>query len=287
MLLNPSSTPISTRFSIHCDHSNQPVSTSPSFPPDTKSFLYYFTPPEKPRIAGELRIRIVSSDDPASFESGSDLLLRDGRLWLRPLYFLSKIHISVYEKLREERLVPDDLDTALSTLPSKYPTSCRSQLLYTLNDTFIIDLGSFSTILFVITEQGVATLPLRGQILDGRRNGGTHFRGAYAPYKGAYTDHHLSILLYWLFVGSALVRFEKSTLPAHKGTRTVVLRFLKIITPVKCVIPNYDGYICCPKEGELHRRSRMLLKMDNSVWNVNIDKSNNAMIRAFRLLWDA
>jgi hypothetical protein len=29
-----------------------------------------------------------------------------------------------------------------------------------------------------------------------------------------------------------------------------VLRLLKIITPVKCVIPLYDGYICCPKEAD-------------------------------------
>ena len=47
------------------------------------------------------------------------------------------------------------------------------------------------------------------------------------------------------FVVSALVRFEHSTCPDHIGTRTVVLRFLKIITSVKCV----DGFICYPKEG--------------------------------------
>src|ERR1700734_2418555 len=77
------------------------------------------------------------------------------------------------------------------------------------------------------------------------------------------------------FEGSALVRFERSTLPDHKGTRTLVLRFLKIITPVKCVVPLYDGYIRCPKEGELHWRSS---KMDQLAWSVNIDKSKNAMI---------
>ena len=62
------------------------------------------------------------------------------------------------------------------------------------------------------------------------------------------------------FIGSALVRFERSTLPEHEGARTVVLRFLKIITPVKCVIPLYDGYISCPKEGELHQRRRQTKK---------------------------
>ena len=86
------------------------------------------------------------------------------------------------------------------------------------------------------------------------------------------------------FVGSALARFERSTLQEHNGSRSVVLRFLKIITPVKCVIPLYDGYICCPKEGELHRRSYP--KSDESVWSVNIDKSKGAIIRGLQLLWD-
>jgi hypothetical protein len=89
------------------------------------------------------------------------------------------------------------------------------------------------------------------------------------------------------FLGGALARFERSTLPDHKDTRTVVLRFLKIITPVKCVMPLYDGYICRPEEGELYRRSRSPFKVDQSVWRVNIDKSADLIrIRGLRLLWD-
>jgi hypothetical protein len=34
-----------------------------------------------------------------------------------------------------------------------------------------------------------------------------------------------------------LARFKRSTLPEHKGTRIVVLRFLKIITPEGCLSP--------------------------------------------------
>jgi len=82
-----------------------------------------------------------------------------------------------------------------------------------------------------------------------------------------------------------LVRFERSTLPDHEGTRTVVLRFLKIITPVKCVIPHYDGYIMPPKEGELHQRTP-IVKSNPPVWSLNIDKKG-AMGLALRLLWDA
>ena len=84
------------------------------------------------------------------------------------------------------------------------------------------------------------------------------------------------------FVGSALARFERSTFPEHVGTRTIVLRFLKIITPVKCVMPLDDGYLCCPKEGELLRK---VLKDIQQVWSLNIDKSVNK--QSFQLLWDA
>ena len=103
-----------------------------------------------------------------------------------------------------------------------------------------------------------------------------------------YTNHHLSIDGYNnKFVGSALVRFERSTLPEHKGTRTVVLRFLKIITPVKCVIPFHDSHIVSPEEGELYRRRRVGKPIDllnPPVWSVNIDKS--VTFRSFQLLWD-
>jgi hypothetical protein len=92
-----------------------------AYPLDTKAFLYYFMSPEKLPITGELRLRVASSDDPASFESGSDLLRTNGWPWSRPIYLLSKYYLPLYKKLREERLVPDDLDAVLSTLPSTIP----------------------------------------------------------------------------------------------------------------------------------------------------------------------
>ena len=154
-------------------------------PPNTKAFLYYYLSPEKPCIAGELRLRVTSSDDPASFENGSDLLRYNGQPWLRPLYVLPEFYIPLYEKLREEQLVPDDLDRALSTLPlPKETLRCNwSHRLYTLNDTFIVDFGGCrcGPIFHVISELGVEKLPFGGMFFDGRAccNG--------SPYTGAYT----------------------------------------------------------------------------------------------------
>ena len=152
-------------------------------PPDTNAFLYYFTPPEKPRIAGELRFRVVSSvNDPASFERGSDLLKLNGQPWSRPLYVLSRYCIPLYKKLREERLVPDELDAVLSTFSLRNPDR-RGQLLYTLNDTFIVDFGCRERYLPILTEQGLETIQLLGAFAQGHPT-------RSMPYTGAYANHH-------------------------------------------------------------------------------------------------
>ena len=155
-----------------------------------KAFLYYSIPPGKPRIGGELRLRVTSSNDAASFESGSDLLGPNGRPWSRPLYYLSKFNSPLYEKLREDLLIPNDLDTVLAALPSK---KFWSRLLYTLNDTFIVDFSTIKSTFLAVTEQGVERLVLYDVFGDNRRG----MRRNYRPYTGAYsTSHHLSILIY-------------------------------------------------------------------------------------------
>ena len=213
-----------------------------AYPPDTKAFLYYTVPSERPRIAGELRLRVTSSDDPASFASGSDLLQINGQPWSRPLIVI-KIFLSHYAKLREDGLVPDNLDSILSSFPEKWLRH-SSQILYTLNDTFIINFSRHVQFLSVITEQGMETLGFHFIFLDSR------VLVRRTPYTGAYTNHCSQIDNSDASIGSA----PWFDLNVQHFQRTFVLRFLKIITPVKCVMPLYDGYVKCPKEGELFQR---------------------------------
>jgi hypothetical protein len=137
-------------------------------------------------------LRVASSDDHASFESGSDLLLTNGQIWSRSLFSLQKRYPLLYEKLREDRLVPDDLDTALSTLPPRNLSHRRSRILYTINDTFTVNFSTTGLYFFVITGQGVEWLRLRKLFLDHRAKCAT----TSTPYTGAYTNHLLLILLY-------------------------------------------------------------------------------------------
>jgi hypothetical protein len=89
------------------------------------------------------------------------------------------------------------------------------------------------------------------------------------------------------FIGRALAQFERSTLPEHKDTRTVVLRILKLITPVNCIIPGYDGHVCSPKEGELFQRYTGNVLRELRAWGCNIDKPSVKFARrGLQLLWD-
>ena len=116
-------------------------------------------------------------------------MLKNGRTWSRSLYGISKCYIPLYEKLREEQIIPDDLHEVLSTLPSNKAHHRTGQFMYTLNDEFIVDFSKNGLFFFVITEQGAETLPFHKIFFDNRR------KYECTPYTGAYTNHHLSILL--------------------------------------------------------------------------------------------
>lgn len=143
-------------------------------------------PPDKPPISGELRLRVASSDDSESFESGFDLLKSNHQPWSRPLYTLSKLYNPLYEKLREDRLVSDNLDAAFSKFYFKIPKYSRTQHLYTLNDSFVLNFNSPVQNLAIITERGMETLPFKGPFLE------SYAGRKILPYTGAYTNHHLN-----------------------------------------------------------------------------------------------
>ena len=66
-----------------------------------------------------------------------------------------------------------------------------------------------------------------------------------------------------------------------------MLRFLKMNTLVKCVIPHYDGFIVRLKEGELYRKTNTngsFHKLNQLMWSFDIDKG--VMLRGFQLHWD-
>jgi hypothetical protein len=59
----------------------------PVFPPRTRGFLYTHTVPGHP-AAGEVRLRLVRTADPARFGEGRDLVMASGLPWALPLPML-------------------------------------------------------------------------------------------------------------------------------------------------------------------------------------------------------
>lgn len=51
-------------------------------------------------------------------------------------------------------------------------------------------------------------------------------------------------------IGTARVRCELAP-GSHPGKPALSVRIVKIIQPFICIIPDYDGYVRMPKEGEL------------------------------------
>lgn len=77
------------------------------------------------------------------------------------------------------------------------------------------------------------------------------------------------------FVGRALARFERCTFQEHKGTKIVMLRFLKIITPLSESCPfMMAAFVAQGTES-------FIKDLEITLWSVNIDKSKGVSYKVF------
>lgn len=74
-------------------------------------------------------------------------------------------------------------------------------------------------------------------------------------------------------IGSALCSFEQLHSPKETG-RILVMRVNKITSPVKALIPEYDGTVVKPEEGQLIMRRTSGGKLEP--WSYNIDQRGSA-----------
>ena len=213
----------------------------------TEAFLYFYMSSEGPPTAGELRLPVASSDDHKSLENGNDLLKSNGQTRSHPLSL-------------------EDIPITVVNFFMRYMTHLLSTLVY------------------------IRALYPSLQSKAWRRYRSVGRFSKFGQHQFHPTQVHIQItifntpkLMILMNLRRALVRSERSTLPDHKDTRTVVIRFPKVITPVKCVIHFYDGYyIAPPQERELHRRT--FRSFYHQVWSVNNDNPKTILIRGLRLL---
>ncbi|TFK46165.1 hypothetical protein OE88DRAFT_1638660 [Heliocybe sulcata] len=233
-----------------------------SFPPDSHGFFYWHIEADAPPLSGQVRFRTTTSSDPATFPSGRDLQLPDGRMWNISIFDIA--HGPHYSGLRAQ-LLSERLITA-KVLGTALNISCLegartihpatgSLLIWKFGQRFLVDLQSTGMYLWVIGSSTAGRLRLRHLFsVQGSESGSSGIvkRVNQAP-----------------FTGRALVQFERSTLPEHKGTRTVVLRIVEAIGLTK--LDGSDPYgMPEPKHGGLVMSRRDHVHW--TPWSVDVDR---------------
>lgn len=82
-------------------------------------------------------------------------------------------------------------------------------------------------------------------------------------------------------------RFERSTLREHADTRTIVLRILEALTPIECVLKDYDYHIAMPSPGNLLSGRYQKKGSDPCLqpWSANLDTGKGKATDMISLLW--
>ena len=220
------------------------------FPDNTRGFFYYRHGITD--LAGSVRFRLC--DSAATFESGHDLARNDSP-WqpqlvdivssanLRPL-----IPLLLAEQLVDESVLVDAAQIHIKHMSAKHR-------FYSFSEPFTLNLNNWTFGSLFITRKSFHAHNFRD--LYHERRSGAIIR---IPYSGEHPIIY-SLIADLLTANSGRIqaRFEISTFPEHaKLGPCLVLKCLDIIDPIKCVAPDYDGYIGLPRPGSYHTRAGKL-----------------------------
>ncbi|TFK46188.1 hypothetical protein OE88DRAFT_1041570 [Heliocybe sulcata] len=211
------------------------------FPPDSQGFLYWNIDPDAPCLSGQLRFRTTSSSDPATFPSGRDLQLPDGRTWNISLFEIARgsKYSGLCAHLFSEKLVTAQaLNTALNiSNRNREKIAADSLLICKFGQGFPVDFRSAILSVWIIGSSEAEVLHLRGLFSVQDRESGSNGTG--------------KTVIHMPYAGRAVIQLERSTLPEHYGTRTVVLRIVEVIQLTKSEGSDDTSGMPEPKEGGL------------------------------------
>ncbi|KAJ7100464.1 hypothetical protein C8R44DRAFT_946921, partial [Mycena epipterygia] len=208
------------------------------YPPRTAGFFYYHRPKELPFIAGAIRFR-VAAVNPAAFSAGRDLVRPDGAPWEISLPTILKRQPILRQRLLRDNLVTEaELDECAILFPSNHFRA--PSIIHRFDQLFPVKFDSAHSVQVIC--------------------GGQKYRCNDA-------------LVFTSALGRALVRFELSKLPEHAKSRVAVLRIVKMIEPPKLRIPDYDGHVPLPIEGQLVLRPRRSKGVCEKPWSRKLDSA--------------
>ena len=264
----------------------------PSFPVEGPGYLYFKPPePHRPAFSGEIRFRPATT--PEMFATGKDLAKPDGEPWGLPLFTLINTGFRpLYERLVEDGLVTQDVQQLLTSFSSSakfrsfilgHRRSGSPPVLRSLSDPFTINLSAGEFSLFALTNTGFTHTMWPQPFRDDQNN------WPRLVYKGIFPNQPVGMVLDHS-PGTLRLQFERSNLPQHAGTRTVVIRVLSEVHPVECVHPDYDGWVRKPQVGELvltpgmHGPAPLSINLDPSYL---VPSRETGLINLLRLLWQS
>lgn len=262
------------------------------FPRGIGGFFYYHQPPAASPASGQLRFRITPSSWPGSWASGVDLHLPNGLVWKKSLLEILGKHpklTALHTLLLADGLISSELVQQCKKIMKWRGTLGPNILLFKPGQVFHTAFSAFDKGQFVVVgREAQSYVRIESFFRDLRSKhvnpyaGDLYFISIIFPH--TYSDSQLS------FSGSALCSFEVYDPPLSRTrrrsmrnavqnglplppSRKIVLRVLKIVDPVSCVIPNYDGFVNEPKAGEL-----MMIGVGDSrrPWMYNVDTEQEA-----------
>lgn len=161
----------------------------------------------------------------------------------------------------DEKLLEPELLDVIAELP-RIELKVSSGVLYTLSDPFTLSLAQ-SKFITIITEDHAATFRFR-PLID---------PPSLHPFTGILLSNNSRRIqnqphLLFFIPGTILVRFEKSELPEHMNERAVVVRVMEILSPIECVIPDYNFDVQMPAAGKLIAK-RSKVRGGYYPWSIN------------------
>ncbi|KAI0044820.1 hypothetical protein FA95DRAFT_1608224 [Auriscalpium vulgare] len=234
------------------------------FPTDTRGFLYFHAP------SREVRFRLLASNDPRHFAKGTDLALPSGEAWcLKTAVLATRARAAGFRALlRQDGVRMDALAESSShrpaTQPSLWQRRKHAHRVTRLGETFPVQFASRQISLAVGTPAALVSWK-------------SPFTRSVQPQDS----------------GQALIAFERSPLPEHRGRRVLVLRVHKIsgkpqLRPERKALPNHHLYM--PKEGSLIYRKKRGASLRPEPWSYDLDvqrrRVSDRVFEMFRKLWD-
>ncbi|KAJ7779515.1 hypothetical protein DFH07DRAFT_950581 [Mycena maculata] len=228
-------------------HLNMPVTS--------RGFLYYYTPPGLGPLASSIRLRCIPDRSAEAFHLADDFTFSNGLPWQ---IMAGQMGVyDAYEGLRK-KLLYDGLWT-IEDHKRIFDIFSKRRILYPDRTLFSLEQD------FPLTLNAHLTLTMVGK--SEASSFGLYFLGTKKDKEWM-----------WPFAGDTIARFER----APPGKSAMRMRIVRVLTPIRRIIPGYSGPYLEPVEGEL--LSVVRKSGEIRPWTLPLTDSGNS--KALRLLMD-